>query len=207
MRAVRFLYDRCQSLVCIAGSKSKSFPVSHGVEGVQFGDLRIDSLLFADDVVLLASLACDLQESLDHFAAACDAAGMKISTSKFEAMVLNQKKVECLLWFKEEILPQLEGLKYLGVLFTSEGRMEQEIDRRIGAHRSLVVKRELSQKAKLSIYRSIFIPTLTYGHELLVMTERTRSWVQASEMSFLRRVAGFSLRDWVRSSAIWRSSE
>ncbi|TWW73458.1 hypothetical protein D4764_15G0008520 [Takifugu flavidus] len=69
-------------------------------------------------------------------------------------------------------------------------------------HRFVVVKRELSQKAKLSIYRSIFVSTLTYGHELWVMTERTRSWVRAAEMSFLRRVAGLSLRDRVRSSAI-----
>ncbi|CAB1416408.1 unnamed protein product [Pleuronectes platessa] len=34
------------------------------------------------------------------------------------------------------------------------------------------------------------------------MTERTRSRVQAAEMSFLRRVAGVSLRDRVRSSVI-----
>ncbi|TWW61317.1 hypothetical protein D4764_05G0014070 [Takifugu flavidus] len=130
----------------------------------------IASLLFADDVVLLASSARDLQLSLDRFAAACEAAGMRISTSKSEAMVLNRKKVECLLRVKEEILPQVEEFKYLGVLFTSEGRMEREIDRRIGAastvmralHRSVVVKRELSRKAKLSIYRSIFVPTLTY---------------------------------------------
>ncbi|TWW62296.1 hypothetical protein D4764_04G0009430 [Takifugu flavidus] len=129
---------------------------------------------------------------------------MKISTSKSEAMVLNRKKVECLLRVKEEILPQVEEFKYLGVLFTSEGRMEREIDRRIGAasavmrtlHRSVVVK------IYRSIYRSIFVPTLTYGHELWVMTERTRSRVQAAEMSFLRRVAGLSLRDRVRSSAI-----
>ncbi|TWW81730.1 R2DM Retrovirus-related Pol polyprotein from type II retrotransposable element [Takifugu flavidus] len=240
IRAVRSLYDWCQSLVRIAGSKSNSFPVrvglrqgcplspilfiifmdrisrcSHGVEGIRFGDLRIGSLLFADDVVLLASSARDLQLSLDRFAAACEAAGMKISTSKSKAMVLDRKKVEFLLRVKEEILPQVEEFKYLGVLFTSEGRMEWEIDRRIGAasavmrtlHRSVVVKRELSQKAKLSIYRSIFVPTLTYGHELWVMTERTRSRVQAAEMSFLRRVAGLGWashpRDRVRSSAIW----
>ncbi|TWW77720.1 hypothetical protein D4764_12G0011100 [Takifugu flavidus] len=86
-----------------------------------------------DDVVLLASSARDLQLSLDRFAAACEAAGMVISTSKSEAMVLNRKKVECLLRVKEEILPQREEFKYLGVLFTSEGRMEQEVDRRIGA--------------------------------------------------------------------------
>ncbi|TWW53113.1 R2 Retrovirus-related Pol polyprotein from type I retrotransposable element [Takifugu flavidus] len=156
---------------------------SHGVEGVRFGDLRIGSLLFADDVVLLASSARDLQRSVDQFAAASEAAGIKNSTSKSEAMVLNQKKVECLLRVKEKILPQVEEFKYLGVLFT-------------------MVKRELSQKGKLSIHQSIFVPTLTYGHELWVMTERTRSRVQVAEISFLRRVAGLSLRDRVRSSAI-----
>ncbi|TWW57669.1 hypothetical protein D4764_07G0003880 [Takifugu flavidus] len=78
IRAVRSLYDRCQSLVRIAGT-----------------------------------------------------AGMKISTSKSEAMVLNRKSVKCLHRVKEEILPQVEEFNYLGVLFTSEGRMEREIDRRI----------------------------------------------------------------------------
>ncbi|WP_214636687.1 hypothetical protein, partial [Mycobacterium tuberculosis] len=92
----------------------------------------------------------------------------------------------------------------------SSDLMEPEIGRRIGAagavlrslYRTVVTKRELSRKAKLSIYRSIFVPILTYGHEGWVMTERTRSRVQAAEMSFLRRVAGVSLRDRVRSSAI-----
>ena len=89
------------------------------------------------------------------------------------------------------------------------------MDRRIGAasavmralYRSVVVKKELSRKAKLSIYRSIYVPILTYGHELWVVTERTRSRIQAAEMSFLRRVVGLSLRDRVRSSDIRRSSE
>ncbi|KAK0135463.1 LINE-1 retrotransposable element ORF2 protein [Merluccius polli] len=185
IRAVRSLYDRCQSLVRIGGNKSELFPVrvglchgcplspilfiifmdrisrrSQGVEGVRFGDLRIRSLLFADDVVLLAPSDRDLQLSLDRFAAECKAAGMRISTSKSESMVLNRKRVECTLRVGDDILPQVEEFKYLGVLFTSEGRMEREIDRRIGAasavmrtlHGSVVVKRELSRKAKLSIY-------------------------------------------------------
>ncbi|KAK0144605.1 Craniofacial development protein 2 [Merluccius polli] len=152
----------------------------------------------------------DLQLLLDRFAAECEAAGMRISPSKSESMVLNRKRVECTLRVGDEILPQVEEFKYLGVLFTSEGRMEREIDRRIGAasavmrtlHGSVVVKRELSRKAKLSIYQSIYVPALTYGHELWVMTERTRSRVQAAEMSFLRRVARLSRRDRVRSSVI-----
>ncbi|TWW56294.1 hypothetical protein D4764_08G0002810 [Takifugu flavidus] len=168
---------------------------------------KISSLLFADDVVLLAPSNRDLQQMLGRFATDCEVAGMQISTSKSEYMVLARKKVECLLRVGEEVLPQVEEFKYLGILFTSEGRMKREIDRRIGAasavmwalNRSAVVKRELSRKARLSIYRSIYVPVLTYGHQCWVMTERT---IQAAEMSFLRRVAGLSLRDRVTSSDI-----
>ncbi len=221
------------SLVRIAGSKSDLFPVhvglwqgcplspvlfiifmdrisrrSQGPEGVRFGDHTISSLLFVDDVVLLAPLDQELRHALGRFAGECEAVWVRISTSKSEAMVISRKKVACQLQVGGEFLPQVEEYKYLGVLFTSERRVEREFDRQICAasavmrsmYRSVVMKKELSCKAKLSIYRSIYIPTLTYGHELWVMTERTSSRIQADEMSFLRRVAGRSLRDRVRSS-------
>ncbi|KAK3564684.1 hypothetical protein QTP86_024812, partial [Hemibagrus guttatus] len=231
--AVWSLYNRSRSLVRIASCKSDLFPVhvglrqgcplspvlfivfmdrisrrSQGLEGVRFGDHRISSLIFADDVVLLAPSSLDLQHALGCFAAECEAAGMRVSTSNSEAMVLDRKKVACTLQVGGEVLPQVEEFKYLGVLFTSEGRMDREIDRRIGAvtavmrsmYRSAVVKKELSRKAKLLIYQSIYVPTLTYGHELCVMTERVRSRIQAAKMSFLRMVVGRSLRDRVRRS-------
>ncbi|KAL7874956.1 hypothetical protein SRHO_G00059260 [Serrasalmus rhombeus] len=59
---------------------------SQGMEGVRFGDLRVTSLLSADDVVLLGTSGHEPQLSLDQFAAECEAAGMRISTSKSEAM-------------------------------------------------------------------------------------------------------------------------
>ncbi|KAK0141183.1 Craniofacial development protein 2 [Merluccius polli] len=153
---------------------------------------------------LLGGRAPGVDEVRPEFLKALDVVGLSWLTR------LCSIAVECTLRVGDEILPQVEEFKYVGVLFTSGGRMEREIDRRIGAasavmrtlHRSVVVKRELSRKAKLSIYQSIYVPALTYGHELWVMTERTRSRVQAAEMSFLRRVAGLSLRDRVRSSVI-----
>ncbi|KAI3366683.1 hypothetical protein L3Q82_009358 [Scortum barcoo] len=201
LRAVRSLYDRSRSLVRIAGSKSDLFPVhvglrqgcplspvlfiifmdrisrhSQGPEGVRFGNHRISSLLFADDVVLKASSGQDLQHVLERFAAECEAAGMRISTSKSEAMVLDRKRVVCPLRVGGEVLPQVEEFKYLGVLFTSEGKIEREIDRRIGAasavmrsvYRTVVVKKELSRKAKLLDLLPVNLrsSSLTYGHEL-----------------------------------------
>lgn len=34
-------------------------------------------------------------------------------------MILNQKRVECTFWVREELLSQVEEIKYLGILFTS----------------------------------------------------------------------------------------
>lgn len=49
-------------------------------------------------------------------AAECEAAGMRINTFKSEALVLNQKRVACPLKDGGQILPQVEGFKYLEVL-------------------------------------------------------------------------------------------
>ena len=109
---------------------------------------------------------------LEWFAVECEAAGMTISTSISKTMVLSWKRAECLLWVGSEVLPQVQVFKYLGILLISDGRWERVIDRQIDAASavvqtlswSVVVKRELSQKARPSVYQSIFVPILTYGH-------------------------------------------
>ena len=55
----------------------------------------IPSLLFADDLVQLASSNSDLQHAQGWFAAECQAAGMRISTPQSEPMVLCQKGISC----------------------------------------------------------------------------------------------------------------
>ncbi|XP_054645392.1 uncharacterized protein LOC129188622 isoform X4 [Dunckerocampus dactyliophorus] len=47
-----------------------------------------------DNVVLMASSSCDLQRLLRRFASECEASGMRLSTSKSEAMVLSWKRVD-----------------------------------------------------------------------------------------------------------------
>ncbi|KAI3377251.1 hypothetical protein L3Q82_009155 [Scortum barcoo] len=79
--------------------------------GVQFGNHRISSLLFADDIVLLASSNQDLQHVLGRFAAECEVAGMRISTSKSEAMVLDRKRVVCPLRVGGEVLASSGGVQ------------------------------------------------------------------------------------------------
>ena len=89
-------------------------------------------------------------------------------------------------------MKQVEKFKYLRVTFTRDGSQDEELDTRIGKasavmralHYSVVMKRELSKKVKLSIFKAVFVPILTYGHESWVMTERVRSQVQTCEIRF-----------------------
>lgn len=67
---------------------------------------------------------------------------------------------------------------------------------------SVVVKREMTAKAKLLIQVLIYAHTFTYGHELWAITERIRSQIQAVDMHFLQRVSQFSFIHRVRSSVI-----
>ena len=72
-------------------------------------------------------------------------------------------------------------------------------------HYLVVIKRELSKKAKLSIFKAVFVPILIYDHESWVMTERVRFQAQASKMRFLQRIEGVTLFNKVCSSEIQKS--
>ncbi|KAI3360835.1 hypothetical protein L3Q82_013058 [Scortum barcoo] len=103
---------------------------SQGPEGVRFGNHRISSLLFADDVVLMASSAARTFSMCtgERFAAECEAAGMRISTSKSEAMVLDRPEkggVHALSrWVERSCLKwRSSSISGVGVLFTSEGKI------------------------------------------------------------------------------------
>ena len=107
----------------------------------------------------------------------------------------------------------MEKFKYLGVTFSSDDRQDNKLDTHIGKasvvmcqlYQLVVLKWELCTKAKLSVFRSIFVYILTYGHECWVMTKRVRSRVQAAKMGFLQKVRGLFLLDKVKSTDIRQS--
>ena len=51
-----------------------------------------------------------------------------------------------------------------------------------GLHCSVVMEKELSKKAKLSIFKTVFVPILTYGHESCIMAERRRSVITSTSV-------------------------
>jgi len=115
----------------------------------------------------------------------------------------------------DNILQQVEKFKYLGVVFMRDRRRNREIDTRVGKanavprefYRSVVTKRELSNTAKPSVFKSVFAPSLTYDHESWIINERknTISSSRRRRWDFLRRVDDMTLRDKVHRCEIRES--
>lgn len=73
---------------------------------VLLGSLRVMALLFANEAVLLPFLV-NYEPALERFTAEYELAGIKISTSKSEVLVLCQKTVLCLLWVDRRLFYQV----------------------------------------------------------------------------------------------------
>jgi len=107
------------------------------------------------------------------FFAACNQAGTKISSKKIEVLCPLRRPRQCFLQVSGNTLQQVDTFQDLGVMFTSDVSRNKGIDTRIGKanavvrelYCSMVTKRELSKNAKLSVFKSVFVPILTSGHE------------------------------------------
>ncbi|VDP08943.1 unnamed protein product [Soboliphyme baturini] len=76
-----------------------------------------------------ASSEADIQCSLERFAAQCDVTGMLVNASKMKIQLLSRSPARCSLQINGEAMKQF---KYLGIVFTSDGKLEEEINQRIG---------------------------------------------------------------------------
>ena len=111
-------------------------------------------------------------------------------------MVFSRKQVDCSVEVDGRKLENVGELTCLGVILSEDGKMECELEKRIGAAlsaagavRSQVFEsRELSRSAKMLLYKAMIEPTLMYGAESWVLMEREKQRVQAAEMRVLRKI-------------------
>lgn len=118
------------------------------------------SLVFADDVILLATLGYWTGSHLRWESGSLNPRPRSLA----------RKRLGCPLWVGDEI-PWVGEFGHIEILLVGARTVEWEINRDEGLHGSLVVTKELSWKGTLLISQSIYISTLMYGHKLWVVTE------------------------------------
>ena len=96
------------------------------------------------------------------------------------------------------------------VRFSENGRMESELNRRIGraatvvraVRRTVFGNRELSSEAIMTVYNAVVVPILVYGCEAWVLKDRDQMRLQATEIEVLRRVVGVTRLGCVRNEVV-----
>lgn len=189
---------------CLKGMKER-------VGGIDMNGLNIKCLLYADDQVILASSAEELQLTITRMNRDFESKGMRINASKTKVMVFDRDEniTECNIMIGEEHVEQVNEFVYLGSMFTRNGRYDEDIKRRVnaanrvsGALHCMMASRTVSKEARLAVHNSVFVPTLMYGSESWVWQKKHASKVNACEMRVLRSICGVTRRERVRNVTV-----
>ena len=129
--------------------------------GVELEKCLIHILMFADDTVMLAQTAEDLSQNVGRFHEALKRHGLTINLEKTNTS-----------WGCTAKASKGDSV-YLRVRLSENGRMESELERRIGRAAAVVGslrktvfgKKELSSEAKMTVYNAVVVPILVYGCE------------------------------------------
>ena len=72
-------------------------------------------------------------------------------------------------------------------------------------HHTVELKLELLRKAKSSVFKSMFVPILSHGHEFWVTTEKMQSQMHEYKMRFLQKFVKVTIFGKLRNTAIQKS--
>ena len=100
----------------------------------------------------------------------------------------------------DEVVEQVDEMKYLGIMISSDGSIEKEVEARIGSAARIVEGmseavlrlKELSKKIKLKNVNATMLPVLIYRCEAWSLPKQQESKAQATQMRVLRRIEGVS---------------
>lgn len=170
----------------------------------------ISECAFADDVGIFARNKEQLQQNLIVWNEALKARNLKINENKTKIMKIGKTQENISIKLNNKEIEQVDSFKYLGTIIDSKGSQEKEINARIESasrvfhslKNVLIGKKEVSRKAKMSIYKTVFLPTLTFGSESWTLSNKLKSRIQSMEMKYLRKVLGVTRLDRLRNSVI-----
>ena len=237
LRAIKSLYQASEACVRVDGEVSEWFEVKQGVRqgcplspwlfnifldmvvreaqtnfqgGVKLDTCQVQVLLFADDTVLVTETEEDLEHNICALRTAVKAHRLAVNWTKTNTIAISRGTTGCKVEVEGHNVENVREAVYLGVKFSEDGRMEGQLERRIGIAMSTVRamkakvfgNRGLSWKAKMQVYNVMVVPMMTYGCESWVLREREKSRLQTAEMNVLRKVAGVTRLEHIRNEEV-----
>lgn len=144
--------------------------------GIVVGRLKIFSLAFADDIVLLSERQDDLKEMMRALHRYASRKGLVVNTEKSQLMVFSKggrKSKETWLYGGINI-SEVKTFKYLGFTFQSNGKFAEHMKTMIATGKRRVAETWSIGERKFAdnftirkqMFRSLIVPAITYGAEI-----------------------------------------
>ena len=151
-----------------------------GILGTRYGikidqETNISSIIWADDILLMAETEEQLQGLLHNLERYCDNNGLTLNTKKTKILIFNKtgRHVRRKMYYKNDIVETVRTYKYLGFIFTPSGEINTGLsdlhDKALKAYMKL--KRTLGQffqyniKTTLKYFDSLIKPILLYSSD------------------------------------------
>lgn len=170
---------------------------------------RVPALMYADDIVLMATTAAGLQRLITAMHRLCSCKMMTISAEKTAVVVfrgVRDNKPDSSSWLcGGSLLQQRDAYKYLGLVFSSVRGIAasmSEVQRRQNAAWGLLMQRyaQLTQhfsiELMLGLYQTIVPPTACYASEvwglrhMVQMCDKFRRGIHQRHVRILRQICG-----------------
>ena len=225
---IRAIYSNSMSAICTQDGLTEWFGVTSGVrQGCVLSPLLfsaymdkitreanpnpedLNEMLFADDQSLVREKEGELQEHTNSLNTQCESFDMKISISKTETMKVSRTPGRLNINIDGTTLKQVGEFKYLGSIFTEDGRLNREIESTVQKTNSfgyqlapLLRHPNIPIDIKAKLIESIFRPTLTYQSQTWTLTKSLERKITTCEIRCLRRAANKTRRDKVKNTKI-----
>ena len=144
-------------------------------------DLKLFLLLYADDAVILAQSAEDLQKGLNCLETYCKRYKLTVNTDKTRIMIFKKggRNIASRWHFGDKELEIVRSFKYLGIVFTTTGSFteaqktlaSQGEKALFALYKYLYKFVNINVRHKLDLFDKLIEPILSYGSEVWGFTK------------------------------------
>ncbi|KAG1681067.1 Protein unc-45 A [Nymphon striatum] len=186
----------------------KIFREVEDMKGIVVGGVNINNLRYADDTVLIADSAAQLQELINAVNESGKPYGMTMNVEKTKSMVISKVLPVPIIniMLETEAIKQTSSMVYLGHMVTENGKNETEIKRRMGIAKdafnnmaNILTSRNLKIETKKRLVKCYIWSTLLYGAETWTLTKIMMTKIEAFEMWIYRRMLKISYTEQMNS--------
>ena len=163
-------------------------------EGIYLDSLRLNYIMYADDLCLIANNAADLQLALVNLETYCDSNNLTVNIKKSKLVIFHKGRLpKCEILYKQEVLERVNEFTYLGITLSSQmsftSHMQTTVlkaNSRIGLLYSKLDLQKMPIEVVMKVFACYVLPLFEYGLPIWISGKFSSSAEQLVNSTFTK---------------------